>query len=254
MFFALSKILDFLLSPMIWIMLFFLLGMILHKRKISRKLLITALCIFFIFTNSFLTDEMLNLTERPMVKLNDGVTYEAGIVLGGGMVTIDRSMDRLIFQENTDRMLQAVQLYKEGRIKKIILSSGSGSMVFRDMYEGALLRRFLVQTCIPPQDLLVDSSSRNTRENAINTVQLLKDSVPHGPYLLITSALHMERAQACFKKLGCETTAFPVSKKAGERRWDPGYLLIPQVENLRVWEKLLHEWVGSIMYKINGYI
>lgn len=254
MFFSLSKILDFLLSPMIWILLFFLLGMVLHRRRISRKLLIAALCMFFIFTNSFLTDEMIRITEEPMVVLDDSTTYDAGIVLGGGMVTIDRPMDRLIFQDNTDRVLQAVELYKKGRIKKILLSSGSGSMVFSDIYEGALLRRFLVETGIPATDILVDSTSRNTHENAINSVQLLNDSVHNGRYLLITSAMHMHRAQACFRKLNCITTAYPVSKKTGGRRWDLGFLLVPEVDNLKQWERLLHEWVGIIMYKMNGYI
>jgi uncharacterized SAM-binding protein YcdF (DUF218 family) len=239
---------------MIWILFFFLLGMVLYRRKVSRKLLIAALCMFFIFTNSFITDEMIRITEAPMITLEDSTTYDAGIVLGGGMVTIDRPMDRLIFQDNTDRVLQAVELYKKGRIQRILLSSGSGSMIFSDIYEGALLRRFLIDTGIPDSVILVDSTSRNTHENAINSVQLLNDSLPNGKYLLITSAMHMYRAQACFSKLGCETTAFPVSKKTGDRRWDLGFLLVPEVENLRQWEKLLHEWVGILMYKMNGYI
>lgn len=254
MFFVMSKILDFLLSPLIWIIILFLLGMVLYRRKSAKKLLIASLSMFLFFTNSFISDEFIRMTEQPMIRLDTSDHYDCGIVLGGGMVTIDRPMDRLIFQDNTDRMLQAVELYKKGNIRKILLSSGSGSLIFKDMYEGALIRRFLLDTGIPDRDILVDSCSRNTYENAVNSVKLLNDSLPSGRYLLITSALHMKRAQACFRAQKCETTAYPVSKITGDRRWEAAYLLIPETENLRQWERLLHEWFGYLTYKIKGYL
>jgi uncharacterized SAM-binding protein YcdF (DUF218 family) len=120
--------------------------------------------------------------------------------------------------------------------------------------EGALLRRYLVTTGIPERDILVDSVSRNTFENAVCSARILNDSLPAGRYLLITSALHMKRAQACFLRQRIRTDAYPVSKKTGARRWDPGHLLIPRVENMHTWEQLLHEWVGYLIYRIKGYL
>jgi uncharacterized SAM-binding protein YcdF (DUF218 family) len=254
MFFELSKILQFLISPLIWILILLLTALIIKNRKKSVRLVISALCMFFFFSNSFIVDEFIRMTETPMVYDEQLGYYDAGIVLGGGMVTIDRTGDRLIFQDNTDRVLQAIHLYKAGRIKKILLSSGSGSMVFKDMLEGALLKRFLIDDGIPQKDILVDSISRNTYENAVNSAQILRDSLPGGKYLLITSALHMSRARACFIKQGIIVDIYPVSKRTGQRRYDIGFLLVPNVENLEMWENLLHEWFGFIVYKMKGYI
>lgn len=254
MFFEVSKILHFLLSPIIWILVMLLTALILRNKKRSRQLLIAAVSAFIFFSNSFIVDEFTRVTEMPMIPDSQLGTYDAGIVLGGGMVTIDRSGDRLIFQENTDRILQAIHLYKKGRIRKILLSSGSGSIVFKDMLEGALLKRYLIETGIQGKDILVDSLSRNTYENAVCSAKLLTDSIPVGKYLLITSALHMARAKACFLKQGLTVDVYPVSKKTGQRRWDIGYLLVPEVENIEAWQKLLHEWVGYLVYDIKGYI
>jgi uncharacterized SAM-binding protein YcdF (DUF218 family) len=175
-------------------------------------------------------------------------------VLGGGMVTSDEESDRLIFQQNTDRILQAVRLYRTGHVKKILISSGSGSIVYKDMLEAALLKRYLLETGFPAADLWVDTVSRNTYENAVHSARMLNDSLPNGKFLLITSALHMHRAKACFARQGIVADEYPVSKKTGKRRWDLGYLLVPDVENFMSWEKMLHEWVGYLTYRIKGYL
>lgn len=254
MFFSLSKILNFLVSPYIWTLGLLLAGIVMRRRRCSRPLLVISLCLFFFFSNSFIADIFMRMSERPMVKSEDLITYDAGIVLGGGMVEYDQDYGRLIFRRNTDRVLQAQLLYRQGKIKKIIVSSGSGSLIFRDRLEAPLLRDYLVQSGIPAQDVLLDSTSDNTFQNAMNTAKILRDSVPDGQYLLITSALHMYRAQACFYKAGVATDAFPVSKNAGKLRWDPAFLLLPDPANFTVWDKMMHEWVGILIYKLNGFI
>lgn len=254
MFFSLSKILDFLLSPLIWCLVVLLAGILLRQKSYARKLIIASLIMFYFFSNSFIVDEFVRLSERPMVREDTLGTYDAGIVLGGGMVTYDRNFERLVFQQNTDRVLQAQLLYRKGHIKKILLSSGSGSLVFRDRLEAPMLKDYLIQSGIPAQDILMDSTSDNTYQNAVNSARILNDSLPGGKYLLITSALHMSRAQACFEKCGLHPQAFPVSKLTDKRRYDIGYLLVPEPYNLQTWEKLIHEWAGIIMYKLNGFI
>jgi uncharacterized SAM-binding protein YcdF (DUF218 family) len=255
MFFFVSKILDFLLSPVIWILILLVTSLLLKNQKKARRVLISAVFIFFVLSNSFIVDEFVRLTESPMVSDEQLGNYDAGIVLGGGMVTIDRADDRLIFQQNTDRFLQAIRLYKKGKIKKIMLSSGSGSLVQKDILEAALLRRYLTETGIPVKDILIDSLSQNTHENAVNSAAILHDSLPGGKFLLVTSALHMKRAKACFKKQGVETDIFPTNKCTGkQRRWDLNFLLVPDAENLIKWEKLFHEWLGYLVYFFAGYI
>jgi uncharacterized SAM-binding protein YcdF (DUF218 family) len=253
MFFYISKILHFLLSPLTWIIILLVVSLLLKNKIKAKRVFTSALCVLFVFSNSFIVDEFVRITETAMVSEKQLGRYDAGIVLGGGMVTIDRENDRLIFQKNTDRFLQTIHLYKRGIIRKILLSSGSGSLVFDDILEASLLKKYLIELGIPDKDILVDSLSRNTYENAVNSSKIINDSLKGGKFLLITSALHMARAKACFSKQGISVDVFPTSKMTGGRRWDIGHLLVPDAGNFERWEELLHEWMGYLIYKIAGY-
>jgi uncharacterized SAM-binding protein YcdF (DUF218 family) len=253
MFFEVSKILHFMLSPVTWTGLLLLLSLIRYKRRFGKALLILTLFVFLFFSNSFIVDEFMRISEYGPAEDSGTEVFDAGIVLGGGMVTSDGG-GQLIFQQNTDRILQAIELYESGKIRNILISSGSGSIVFRDMLEGALLRRYLLSIGIPDSVILVDSVSRNTYENAVYSSNIIRDSMPEGKFLLVTSALHMPRALACFEKQGIRPQAYPVGRRVGARRWDPGYLLLPDPENFMDWEKLLHEWTGYLVYKMKGYL
>ena len=52
---------------------------------------------------------------------------------------------------------------------------------------------------IPENDIIIENKSRNTHENAFYTAQLFeKNGFSKSNNLLITSSMHMRRAQACF--------------------------------------------------------
>lgn len=254
MFFVLSKILSFVLSPLIWIIFLLIIGLIVKDKRLKLRYLLASLFVTILFSNSFIVDEFYRLTESEMVRDDELVHYEAGIVLGGNIVTMDRKYDRLIFRDNPDRLFQAIRLYKAGILKNIMISGGSGSLLMPEMKESPLVRKILLEIGIPDSNILVDSLSKNTFENAIHSKDILEKVYPEGKCLLITSALHMPRAAKCFKKQDISFDIFPVGKETGFRRWDFGYLFIPKVGNLKKWEQLQHEWVGMLMYWFNGYI
>lgn len=254
MFFFISKILYFLLCPITWILLLLILGVLVKDQKRARKYYITTLVFFIFFTNPSIIDELLRLWEKPFTITRADQKFEAGIVLGGGMVTIDKDYDRLIFRENTDRFLQALDLYKKGSIRKIIVCGGPGSIVFKETIEGLLIERYLTGIGVPKSDILIDSTSNNTHENAVNCAAIIKNNFTDGKFLLITSALHMNRAIGCFNNEGLCVTAYPVSKLTGYRRTDIGFYLLPDTEALIKWDKYLHEVFGYVVYTMMGYI
>ncbi len=209
---------------------------------------------FMFFSNSAIIDEFVRMWEETYTFAPTNQKFEAGIVLGGGMVTKDHDYDRLIFRENTDRFLQALDLYKKGTIKKIILCGGPGSLVFKETREATLLQDYMIQLGIPQGDILVDSTSKNTHENAVNCTKIINQQFERKNFLLITSALHMKRAKACFTNEGLCTTIYPTSKMVGHRRTDLGYYLIPNTEALSRWDEYLHEVLGYVVYTFMGYI
>ncbi|NTW32138.1 MAG: YdcF family protein [Bacteroidetes bacterium] len=255
MFFILSKLLTFVISPLVWIITFLLLALFLKNKKIARRFLYSSVILILFFSNPFIADELCRMWEYPITQDKDlAATYDVGIVLGGGMVTIDTDYDRMTFRHNTDRIFQALQLYKTGRIKKMLISSGSGSLVFRDMIESTLLKRYLLKIGIPDSAVIIDSLSENTYQNAVNSAQILKKAYPKGKFLLITSSSHLRRAKACFIKTGITVTPYSTNLITGRRLLNTGNMIIPNLSAFDAWDKILHEVIGYIVYKVCGYL
>ncbi len=253
MFFILSKLYSFLLTPFIWVFILLLLLLIIKNSKTQRKLIIITFSVFLFFSNGFILGELMRLWEIKMMR-QPVQTYEVGIVLGGGMVTYAKKYDRLIFRKNTDRVLQAVDLYRAGKIKKILISSGSGRIFDKFQNEARLLKPFLLRIGIPEEDILIDTLSDNTRQNALESAKILKKEKIKGKYLLITSAIHMRRAIGCFKKVGIIATPYSTDKLVGDRKFYFDYLFIPNIDVLNNWSAFTHEIFGYLIYAVMGYL
>ncbi|MDD3875942.1 MAG: YdcF family protein [Bacteroidales bacterium] len=256
MFFIISKVLSFLLNPIIWVFILLIFVLFLKNQKKKKKWLFITLGIIYFFSNSFIIAELYRLWEIKPTKTEDLLPYyDVGVVLGGGMATYDSEYDRLTFRHNPDRIMQAVYLYNEHKIGKILISGGSGSLIFRDMRESVLLKDFLVSTLhLPENDILIDSISDNTYQNALQSKYILNEQFSEPKVLLITSAFHMRRSIMCFRKQGINVTPYATNLNAGPRRYHIDHLLIPSLWSMGMWSALLHEIIGIGTYKVMGYI
>jgi len=245
MFFIASKLLAFLSKPIIWIFLL-LISLLIFKSK-RKKLLYITFFTFYFFTNSFIADSCSRLWEIPRFQPTE--KYDVGIVLGG-IADYDKITKAHNFNKHADRLMDAEQLYHKGIIKKIMLSAGNG-MLFNDGYiEANAMRDHLLQNKLPNEDIIIENTSRNTKENAFNSAIILKQKLPDASVLLITSAQHMKRAQYCFERASIQTTAFPTDCTTSYTNFGIEYMLLPRISALEVWENLIHEWIGLLVYKI----
>jgi len=250
MFFYLSKIFSFLISPVSWIVIFLLVALFSKEAKRKKRSLITSVVLLLFFSNTFILDEFLRVWEIEVVKYNEEKLHDIGIVLGGG-VTYDAISRRVKYGQNMQRYTDAIDLYKRGIIKKILVSSGSGSMVY-DWNEADWIQKMYIQFGVPEEDIWVENRSRNTAENAQMSKHLLDSLDFHGSVYLITSAFHMRRAVACFSKAGIEADPYSVNKMTGLRLFYPDHLFLPNSYALVKWDALIHEWIGCIAYKLTG--
>ncbi len=254
MFFILSKIFVYFLYPFTWLLGLFVVSFFVKKIKLKKWLLRIMLIIALVFSNSFIFDSVISLWEVPAKSLDDiQPVYDYGVVLGG-MITVDFKNHKIVPQVSIDRLMQTIVLYKKGRIKKIFISGGSGSMI-DSTSESIYLREYLMDIGIPPANILYESNSRNTYENAIESYKVLCPDSVQPKILLITSAFHMRRAAACFRKAGFkDMDTFPTTNFHGSFRHDFYYLFVPDVDILAKWNFLIKEWVGYIVYSIMGYL
>lgn len=254
MFFFVSKVFDFLTYPITWILGLMLLALFSKKATRKRKLLVAAIIAFFVFSNAFIVDEFIRIWEVPAISYSEiKEPYDAGIVLGGA-ITYDPTLKRFQIQRQGDRIIQAVLLYRSGLIRKIIFSGGAGALDEPDLKEGPVVEAFLLSLGIPKEDILIESESRNTRQNAVYTKELIDKNFQNGRFLLITSAMHQRRAIQCFEKVGVHVTSFSVDRYCGPRKFKFSHLFIPKSRMFYSWEVLIHEIIGYFMYRINGYI
>lgn len=254
MFFILSKILSFVIAPFFWIMLLLLWAIITKSQVRRRRLLIIGFSLAYLFSNSFLLDEIARKWEGSRTE-NSKIegTYDVAIVLGG-FASYDTLSHALKLNESGDRIWQALHLYKTGKVKKLLISGGTGSILHRKVTEGDRVYDYLVDIDIPKDDLMMEAKSRNTRENAVESAKIIQAKQPDARCLLVTSAFHMKRAMGCFEKVHLDVTAYKTDFMTEQRVWDPDKLLVPTPEALRGWTRLIREIVGYYTYKVAGYI
>lgn len=255
MFFALSKLLSILIAPLTWVFLLLIVAWRYRKRKRRRRSFIWAMILLYFFSNGFISRQVTRWWEGPASPNPEmNAPYAAAIVLGG-FSSFDPAHQSLEFNRGADRLLHAMRLYHEGTVKKVIISGGSGMLLHPDEKEGHFVRDYLLSIGFPEQDLIIESESRNTHENARYVKAVARQSFPpHARFLLVTSAGHMARAEACFTHEGINADPFKVDFSVGHDDFSFLGLILPSGASFDLWNRLIHEWVGYLMYAIKGYL
>ena len=181
--------------------------------------------------------------------------YEYGIVLTGVTSPQLIPKDRVYFGKGADRVTHAIQLYKMGLVKQIIVSGGSGRLIEIEEREADNLRDAMILMGVPIGDILIENISRNTFESAVEVKKMLElRNVNPSDCILITSAFHMRRSIACYRKAKMEMDTFTTDFYTHKRVFTPDALLIPRIEAMFIWQRLFKEWIGFVAYKIAGYV
>ena len=246
MFFYLSKILLFILKPLVWVILI-LLGAIFTKDDYKRKKrVVIAAALTFLLSNNFLVNEALLLYEDPGTKHLDS-SYEIGLVLGG-FSRKDTFLDRAVFFEANDRLMQALRMYKKGKIKKLMISSGNANVIHQELKEADAVHDYLLDIGIPDSCIIVENQSRNTLEN-IRFSKLILDSMGYkGKVLVFSSAWHPPRVNLCLNN-SMDADLYATNFMSDPKRdYSPSNLLVPTSKALSNVELLLKELVGYLFY------
>ncbi|GAB3252809.1 YdcF family protein [Larkinella harenae] len=256
MFYFLSKALTFLIKPMGLLTMALLIALFTKNRAYQRKALIAAVGLLLITGNGFITNELSLLWEVRPTALPVSTNPRVGVVLTGGMVKVNADpRDRIYLGSESDRLGQALLLYKSGQIQKILISGGIGGIIKQDIAdEGQLARQFLLIAGVPAQDVWLENRSRNTYENALFSAPVLRQRFKGYENVLITSAWHMRRAIGCFQKQNITVTPYPVAVMGGRREFSPANLFLPSEKAMSDFYWLVHELVGFTAYWITDYL
>lgn len=256
MFFSLSKIGWFFLTPSNLLCFLLLIGAILFYtpwwragRKCALASLVTLLVAGLFPLGNIL---LLPLEQRfpPWVPSNSS---PAGIIVLGGAdeTPITLARGQLSLNESAERLTEAVLLARRYPSAKLVFTGGDGSFLGGAGNEADDAREFFIKMGIPSSQMIIERESHNTYENAGEAAKLVQPR-PGEVWLLVTSAHHMPRAVGCFRRVGFYVTPYPVDYRT--RGWgDASRPFIAASEGLRRVDIAVHEWVGLFVYHALGY-
>jgi len=170
-------------------------------------------------------------------------------VLAGGFAVDPRlPPSSQLSHETMLRLVEGIQLYRERPGSKLILSGGAW---LEPVPEAEVMARVAEALGASRRDIVLESESRDTEDEA----RLLQPTVGSEPFLLVTSAAHMPRSMALFRKLGMKPVAAPADFEVthGSFRITPE-TVYPNSKALRKSETAVYEYLGLAWAKLRGKI
>jgi len=235
----------------------------LNKNSIAKRMFFLSVTVFLIIGCTPLMGHLSNKwdSQYPLVKtVPDDIE---GVIILGGAIDIKESarQDRMVLNAFNHSRITALTHLLRNHQNVVFLYSGGNSYIssplkhkaeshiaesyMRNIYSGAA------------ENLLFETQSKNTYQNAVMSKALYLDQISvewpnKKPWLLVTSAYHMPRAQRVFEKQGWKTIPYPAnhSEKAAPF-WQP---------TAKFWDNwikidvLAHEVIGIIAYSLTHKI
>lgn len=173
---------------------------------------------------------------------------EAILVLGGLAEGPADRPDTVDYADSIERALYARHLFLADKAPLLLISGGSAPG-WRP--EAEIIADLLVDLGVPRTALLTESKSRNTRQNALFSQVMLQERQMKR-VLLVTSAYHMQRAQATFRALGVEVIPAPTDHHLTADEF-PSMNWLPKAEALEHSTRALKEYLGWVVYRLRGW-
>ena len=225
----------------------------LGRRRVGLSLItactILLLTIGFLPVSSLLILPLEDRFPQPVLPDPDRV---AGIVVLGGSVApeLSKARGQPVVKNAADRLFSAAALARQFPAARVILSGGIVVPRPGSIPEAWVMRDVLAAVGIDPARLEVETNSRNTCENAEYSVELAKPA-PGSVWLLVTSANHMPRSVACFRKWGFAVMPYPTDYLTqGKLVMKREFNVAKELSQL---DLAAHEWVGLVGYRLLGW-
>jgi uncharacterized SAM-binding protein YcdF (DUF218 family) len=260
--FGLYKFVKYSVYPYTWLLL--LLGLLVllvfwpqSAKRLGRIrfIALTSFAVAYLLGSPLIATQLMGPLEEqyPAFDAATRQHFDAIVILGGGVHETGTLRPRTVLGEFTlVRTLCGVDLFTQGIADQIAMSAGDATIFGYGPEESVEMKRFAVRLGLSPDVILSESRSRTTYESAVQMKQLLGDK----SILLVTSASHMPRAMAHFRREGLNATAAPCGYTFRDRsdhfwRGQP-FDLIPRADVLLISTNAISERIGMWVYRAIG--
>ncbi len=254
-----AKALSIFLQPLaaLWVLMILVLLWSLRRRYWrAAGGLFLAVAGLYVVGGTPLSTHLLASLERPYAEIQLARLPEAdAVVLLGGMLSpSSRDVFGFHFDGGVDRAVTALEAVRQHKGRALVVGGGMNPRV-PNLGEGEFLRRWMAHWKLSPVPVETLGACRDTRDEAERTRQL---AAARGwrRIILVTSASHMRRAEATFRRTGLEVVCLPCDFEglAGletRRNW---LGLAPHLNGFIHLERYLYERVGWWVYRWRGWL
>lgn len=260
--FGLYKLIKFMIYPFTWLCL--LLGaltLMLYLSSASRSLrwgrilAVSACLLVFVLGSPIVSETVVGLLEQTAPPFDQSAPkhFDAVVVLAGGILPKGSLRPTHELTELAmHRTICGADLFQQGWAPRLLLAGGDAMVFGEGPKESIEMKKLATRLGVPANAIVVETRSRTTYESAVETKQILGDAT----VIVVTSAHHIPRALALFRKQGLEPIGYPCGYMARNRPgdvWDGNpFALIPTVWALSESTRAVSELVGTVAYWAAG--
>lgn len=255
MFFPVSKVFWLAAEPVQLLVLLALVGVglgLTRYARAGRRLMVGAILGLALCLLSPLGALLLRPLETRFPAPGANLPDPAGIIVLGGAISLTRTAasGQVVLTSDANRLTSGAELARRYPRARLVFTGGSGDLFRTELSEASAARHLWRALGVPEEQMLFESRSRNTWENALFTRDLV-DPKPGETWLLVTSAWHMPRSVGIFRRVGFPVVPYPVA----QRTLGGGLDLVPQshiVDRLFMLDMAIREWIGLLAYRLTG--
>ena len=239
-----NKILPIIVSPLGFITVLLLFGILRKKMLPSLVGLITLL----ILSLPIVSGHLIKLLERSYTQTttNEIAGADTVIVLSGMLRTIKKnSVIHYEFSDAVDRIFAGINILKIGKAQKLILTQGKLPWTI-GVPEGEFLAEFAQSQGIDPNRILLTEIVQNTNDEAKAVSKMLPKN---SEVILVTSAFHMPRAEKVFQNQSLKVIPYAVDFRSSDNKMDIMDFL-PQANAFRDSSFYFREIIGRAYYDL----
>jgi uncharacterized SAM-binding protein YcdF (DUF218 family) len=192
--------------------------------------------------------------EQPKVQLNQLPAADAILCLGGGVEPSLSELTGFHLKAGADRLSTALTLAAAGKAPLLILGGGGYPYQGKMFSEADAVRDYLADHV--PLNIQLHSIGvcSDTHDESLKVAEVMKQR-GFKRLLLVTSASHMPRALAVFRKTEVEVIPVPCNYHSslnhlGDLQW----LHWPSYHGFEIFSFWMHEIIGHYVYHWRGWI
>jgi len=263
--FGLYKAAKYILYPLSWVLILSAVttGLLLlpstpSRLRWARVGSCASLLTLVLISSPLISSQLIGLLEAvySAAPAHANRPYDAIVVLGGGVLdsgTLRPSVE--LTSLSRERTTCGADLYLSGYASTLVVTGGDASIFGSGPAEAVEMKRWAHRLGVPDEAIMVDGTARNTYENAKATRQLLQNA----SIVLVSSASHLPRAAALFRKQGFQVTpapcGFSAKNQPGEIAGDLTlFHLLPTDSAISNTREAVVETAGAFFHRLMGQL